>query len=189
MANSKVQLADGSVLIDLTSDTVTAAALLQGFTAHNAAGIAIDGTLVISNKLKCERGSFTLETDWVWKSSNTYKAIPHTLGVTPELVILWPTLTDSTGPNRGYIYMAKPMGEARQRLSSSVFNTTSTQANYTVYSFDDPLTVSIGSPGSQSYVNKLPDDTNIYLGRFASASTWKAGTYNYFIAEGWIQEE
>lgn len=139
--------------------------------------------------IKCERGSVTLESDWTWSSSHTYYAIPHSLGETPELVILWPTLTDDTGPNRGYIYLAKPMGEARQRLSSSGYNTSSTQANYTVYSFDDPITVSIGSPSSQSYVNKIPDSSNIYLGKFASSSTWKAGTYNYFIASGWIQEE
>lgn len=47
MANNKVQLADGSVLIDLTSDTVTAAALRSGYTAHDAAGNAINGALEV----------------------------------------------------------------------------------------------------------------------------------------------
>lgn len=47
MANSKVQLADGSVLIDLTSDTVDAAHLLEGYTAHDASGQPITGTMVI----------------------------------------------------------------------------------------------------------------------------------------------
>lgn len=47
MANSKVQLADGSVLIDLTSDTVTAAALRSGYTAHDAAGNPVDGALEV----------------------------------------------------------------------------------------------------------------------------------------------
>lgn len=45
MANNKVQLADGSVLIDLTSDTVTAAALRSGYTAHDAAGNVVNGAL------------------------------------------------------------------------------------------------------------------------------------------------
>ncbi len=49
MANNpyvnKVQLADGTVLVDLTSDTVTADKLLPGYTAHGADGSAITGSL------------------------------------------------------------------------------------------------------------------------------------------------
>ena len=44
MANSKVQLADGTVLMDLTGDTVSPETLVQGATAHDAAGNAITGT-------------------------------------------------------------------------------------------------------------------------------------------------
>ncbi len=44
MANSKVVLGDGTVLIDLTADTVTAATLAEGVTAHGADGEAITGT-------------------------------------------------------------------------------------------------------------------------------------------------
>ncbi len=43
MANSKVQLSDGTVLLDLTGDTVTPETLLSGVTAHNAAGEPIVG--------------------------------------------------------------------------------------------------------------------------------------------------
>lgn len=42
--NSKVVLADGTVLIDLTSDTVDAAHILSGYTAHGANGAPITGT-------------------------------------------------------------------------------------------------------------------------------------------------
>ena len=42
--NNKVVLADGTVLIDLTGDTVTAAKLLYGYTAHGADGAPITGT-------------------------------------------------------------------------------------------------------------------------------------------------
>lgn len=38
-------LFNGSTLVDLTSDTVVAAALLKGYTAHKADGTAIQGTL------------------------------------------------------------------------------------------------------------------------------------------------
>lgn len=43
MANNKVQLSDGTVLLDLTGDTVTPETLLSGATAHNAAGEPIVG--------------------------------------------------------------------------------------------------------------------------------------------------
>lgn len=41
--NSKVVLANGTVLIDLTADTVDAAHLLSGYTAHGADGAPITG--------------------------------------------------------------------------------------------------------------------------------------------------
>lgn len=44
MANNKVSLY-GTVLIDLTEDTVTAETLLEGHTAHDASGALIVGTL------------------------------------------------------------------------------------------------------------------------------------------------
>lgn len=44
MANSKVQLADGTVLIDLTSDTVSPEVLTQGYVAHDKSGNRIVGT-------------------------------------------------------------------------------------------------------------------------------------------------
>ena len=42
--DSKVQLSDGTVLIDLTADTVTAPDLAAGVTAHGADGALITGT-------------------------------------------------------------------------------------------------------------------------------------------------
>ena len=42
--NNKVVLADGTVLIDLTADTVDAAHLLSGYTAHSASGAPITGS-------------------------------------------------------------------------------------------------------------------------------------------------
>lgn len=44
--NNKVQLADGTVLMDLTQDTVTAGKLLSGTTAHDASGAEITGTFL-----------------------------------------------------------------------------------------------------------------------------------------------
>ena len=47
MAVSKI-VYDGRALIDLTADTVTAAALLSGTTAHDKAGNAITGALTFA---------------------------------------------------------------------------------------------------------------------------------------------
>lgn len=44
MANSKVVLGNGTILIDLTADTVDASHLLTGYTAHGADGEAITGS-------------------------------------------------------------------------------------------------------------------------------------------------
>ena len=42
--NSKVVLANGDVIMDLTSDTVDAAHLLEGYTAHGKDGAPVTGT-------------------------------------------------------------------------------------------------------------------------------------------------
>lgn len=42
---SKVELADGTVLIDLTGDTVEAGKLLSGTTAHDRSGAQVTGTM------------------------------------------------------------------------------------------------------------------------------------------------
>lgn len=42
--NNKVVLSDGTVLIDLTSDTVEAQYLMSGYTAHDRSGAAITGS-------------------------------------------------------------------------------------------------------------------------------------------------
>lgn len=44
MAVNKIQKRNGDVLIDLTSDTVSAETLLQGYTAHDKTGTLITGT-------------------------------------------------------------------------------------------------------------------------------------------------
>lgn len=76
MANSKVQLADGSVLIDLTSDTVTAATLQSGYTAHNSAGELITGKLVPSS---------TGYTDTQWLAKTVNGPVYYTGTSTPTL--------------------------------------------------------------------------------------------------------
>lgn len=45
MANNKIKLSDGTVLIDLTNDTVDASKLKLGETAHDKTGAIINGSL------------------------------------------------------------------------------------------------------------------------------------------------
>lgn len=49
MANNKVKLSDGTVLIDLTNDTVDASKLKVGETAHDKSGEIIEGQLSFVN--------------------------------------------------------------------------------------------------------------------------------------------
>lgn len=50
MANNVSKVVyDGNTLIDISSDTVTAASLLEGYTAHNSAGQLVTGTLSIDD--------------------------------------------------------------------------------------------------------------------------------------------
>lgn len=49
MANNKVQLADGTTLIDLTADTVTPQTMILGATAHSASGETITGVVDLAN--------------------------------------------------------------------------------------------------------------------------------------------
>lgn len=42
---NKVQLSDGTVLIDITGDTVTANTLLSGITAHDRSGAPVTGSV------------------------------------------------------------------------------------------------------------------------------------------------
>ena len=63
MANNKVELSTGEVLIDLTSDTVTASNLLAGETAHDRSGNSVTGTVNLN--------------DYVLKSGDTMTGSLH----------------------------------------------------------------------------------------------------------------
>lgn len=51
MANNKIVLETGEVLIDLTNDTVNSDSLISGYTAHAANGAIITGNVIIPTKV------------------------------------------------------------------------------------------------------------------------------------------
>lgn len=63
MANNKIQLSNGDVLLDLTGDSVTPDTLLEGVTAHNAAGEPIVGALTIGGGQNWELINFVAIPD------------------------------------------------------------------------------------------------------------------------------
>lgn len=70
MANNKVQLSDGTVLLDLTGDTVTPETLMAGVIAHNAAGERITGVIKAELPKSC---LVTLSASG-WDASNRQNA-------------------------------------------------------------------------------------------------------------------
>lgn len=63
MANNKIQLSNGDVLLDLTGDSVSPDTLLEGATAHNAAGEPIVGALTIGGGQNWELINFVAIPD------------------------------------------------------------------------------------------------------------------------------
>lgn len=96
MGVNKVQLADGTVLMDVTSDTVAAGALLEGFTATGANGEKVTGTL--GNATASSAGLMSAEDkaklDGIvmarWVNMGTISSLPVTKtlpGVTTDMVV------------------------------------------------------------------------------------------------------
>lgn len=77
-----------TVLVDLTSDTVTADKLLQGYTAHDKAGNSITGTMEsggsATKNVQCYQGQATVTT-----TSYTATAVKLTVNKTGTYKVSW----------------------------------------------------------------------------------------------------
>lgn len=87
MAVSKVQLSNGSVLIDLTTDTITAGTVGKGYTAHDKTGSAITGTATLSDTISFQNVTVPVSA---WTEDTTledypYRAAIACAGVTSDL--------------------------------------------------------------------------------------------------------
>ena len=67
MANNpyvnKVELADGTTLIDISSDTVVASKLVEGYTAHDASGTLIAGSIPIKSQYDASISDLRIVSD------------------------------------------------------------------------------------------------------------------------------
>lgn len=91
MAINKVQYGS-NVLIDLTSDTVTADSLKTGITAHDKSGAVITGTMssggggLPTGFSAIATGSHTISSNVI--GSNTF-TVTHNLGVVPDMFLFY----------------------------------------------------------------------------------------------------
>ena len=78
--NSKVVLSNGTVIMDLTADTVTAADLLEGVTAHGKDGAPITGTCTYDADTSEDTAAGTMTNVGAQTSTITTKAQQVTIG-------------------------------------------------------------------------------------------------------------
>lgn len=92
MANNKVQLADGTVLMDITGSTVTPETMVQGTRAYNAAGNPITGNLVITDIQTLLNGIFPVGCIY----ANTSSVAPTFVGTWQEVKVrrTWDDMAD-----------------------------------------------------------------------------------------------
>lgn len=106
MGNSKIQLADGTVLLDISLDTVAAGNMLQGITAHGSSGEAITGSIPSQSATSITPGDVaqTAILAGTYASGNvTVLPVPNTYAKLATLFpigALWATKSSTTEPSQ-----------------------------------------------------------------------------------------
>lgn len=137
--------------------------------------------------LKYDAGTFTIPSD---NNGNPAIWINHSLGETPDFVMIWTEAYSTTSPpaadlNAGYIY-AKALVNMQQQFTSSQFG------NYPLFIWlviNASGRIQALQPGSTSYApssGTQPTATQFPLIRRGNSNYWRAGvTYKYFVSEKW----
>lgn len=169
MAYNKFQKKDGTVWLDLTADTVTAAALKKGITAHDKSGKAITGTLDTSGSIPSglaaiDFGTITISSAFT-TSRQTFK---HYLGVVPDFLIVFANGNVATTNSMLMALRSTLMG-----YRSSAYNL------FTLHHANSTTTVTLTNSNSSSYGVSNMTATQFQLASNSSSIYWRAGTYLY----------
>lgn len=93
MANSKIVLSNGEVLMDLTGDTVEAIKLLKGYTAHGKDGEAVIGTCTYD----ADTQDATATASEILKTKTAYNKGAKVTGTMPNNGAVAGTIANKTG--------------------------------------------------------------------------------------------
>ena len=104
MANSKIQLADGTILLDISQDTVAAGNMLSGTTAHDSSGAAVTGTIptqAATQVMPSRSAQQAVPAGTYMSGAVTVLPIPPTYALLTELFPvggLWATKSSTADP-------------------------------------------------------------------------------------------
>ena len=91
--DSKVVLSDGTVLIDLTDDTVEASKLLSGYTAHDASGAPVTGSCTYD----ADTSDATASASEILSGQTAYKNGSKITGTMPNRAAVSGTISTVAG--------------------------------------------------------------------------------------------
>ena len=145
MANNKVQLSDGTVLIDLSSDTVTAADVASGVSFHLPNGSQATGT--------ASGGSSTVATATATPSSNSTSI---SFSVSGEPIAFAVQIAPSSGSymsGSSTRYVTSVMSNGNNNYGTCIYRSGNSGREYGYTTFSHSYsngTLTITSPGSSS---------------------------------------
>lgn len=190
MAVNKVQLADGTVLIDTTSVTVDAEHLASGYTALNKAGTKITGTAnvdmnvtvysgdVVNESLILEKTpantvTGTFEFDSTAKGTAQDISLPYSGNGYPISVMVFPS-DGSYNPSADIYTRVQQYGclfytMNKSRQSGNYAAPTYSASNYSDYGFVHAR-IKSDSATATTYGNSTASQAKVYANTAASAS-------------------
>lgn len=169
--NNKIQLADGTVLLDLSTDTLSSAdQLMQGVTAHDRTGAVITGTgsgggITPTGNINITQAGTTDVTNYatatVASGSATASATKGT--VSNHSVTVTPSVTRTAG----YVTAGSANGTAisvsASELVSGTYNITTSGTHDVTNYASASVTFSAIYTGSSDPPSTLGNDGDIYL--------------------------
>lgn len=188
MANNKIQLADGTVLLDISSDTVVADKLASGYVAHDKSGTRIIGTVAEKSSSDVTVNNQMITVPAGMYSSQVQKSVATGSAGTPSIsksevsnnqVTLTPSVTNTTGFINGGTKTGNNVIVKASDLVNGTLNITS-NGNYDVTN-KESVNVSVeGSGGGmnvQAYIGYETVKTISYTATAVSLTVAKTGTY------------